>query len=105
MHDTPAKDPFKLSMRAVSHGCVRLGNPQGLALALFGQGDDYDTITKDMAADNPAPTDIDLPRKVAVYITYITAWPDSTGTIQYRPDVYGQDIVLYAHLEKAVGAD
>jgi murein L,D-transpeptidase YcbB/YkuD len=104
LHDTPAKDPFKLSMRAVSHGCVRLGNPQGLALALFGQGDNYDTITKDMAADNPAPTDIDLPKKVAVYITYVTAWPDSAGTIQYRPDVYGQDIVLYAHLEKAVGA-
>jgi murein L,D-transpeptidase YcbB/YkuD len=98
LHDTPAKEAFYHSMRAVSHGCVRLGNPQGLALALFGEGDDYDKITKDMAEDNPDPTTIDLPKKTAVYITYSTCWADKNGILQYRPDVYGLDIVLYAHL-------
>jgi murein L,D-transpeptidase YcbB/YkuD len=105
LHDTPAKEVFKQNMRAVSHGCVRLGNPQGLALALFGPGDDYNLITKDMAADNPDPTSIDLPKKTAVYITYVTCWPDETGTLQYRPDVYGLDIVLYANLAKAVSGE
>jgi len=100
LHDTPAKLAFYKTMRAVSHGCVRLGNPEGLALALFGQTDDYNTIDADMKSDNPTPTDIDLPNKTAVYITYNTCWADSTGAIQYRPDVYGLDIVLYAHMEK-----
>jgi murein L,D-transpeptidase YcbB/YkuD len=98
LHDTPAKDAFKWKMRAVSHGCVRLGDPQGLALNLFGQGDKYDLITKDMAADNPEPTTIGLSPKVPVYITYVTGWVDADGKLQVRPDVYGLDIVLYDNL-------
>ena len=99
LHDTPAKFAFFKKMRAVSHGCVRLGDPQGLALALFGTGDKYDTITKDMNADNPDPTNIYLPKKVPVYITYITCWTDENGELQKRNDVYGLDIVLYDHLQ------
>jgi len=100
LHDTPAKSAFYRKMRAVSHGCVRLGDPQGLALNLFGQGDKYDTIAKDMAEDNPNPTTIYLPKKVPVYITYVTCWLDEDSKLQFRNDVYGQDIVLYEHLQK-----
>jgi L,D-transpeptidase YcbB len=100
LHDTPAKSAFFRKMRAVSHGCVRLGDPQGLALNLFGEGDQYDTIVTDMSEDNPAPTTIWLPRKVPVYITYVTCWPDENGTLQFRQDVYGLDIVLYDHLQR-----
>jgi murein L,D-transpeptidase YcbB/YkuD len=95
LHDTPAKDAFRLKMRAVSHGCVRLGNPNALALNLFGTGDKYDLITKDMASDNPEPTTINLSPKTPVYITYVTGWIDADGALQIRPDVYGLDIVLY----------
>ncbi|MFI5157745.1 MAG: L,D-transpeptidase family protein [Sphingobacteriales bacterium] len=101
LHDTPAKLPFAQSMRAVSHGCVRLQKPQDFAHALFGDGPKYDLIAKDMAADKPDPTEIALPKKMPVYITYTTCWADSTGTLQYRKDVYGQDIILYANLIKA----
>jgi murein L,D-transpeptidase YcbB/YkuD len=95
LHDTPVKEAFKRKMRAVSHGCVRLGDPQGLACSLFGDGNKYDTIVKDMAEDNPDPTTINLKPKAPVYITYVTCWADSTGALQVRPDVYGLDIVLY----------
>ncbi|HEY0245311.1 MAG TPA: L,D-transpeptidase family protein, partial [Mucilaginibacter sp.] len=95
LHDTPAKEAFKKSMRAISHGCVRLGDPQGLALNLFGEGDKYNLIAKDMAEDNPESTTINLTPKVPVYITYVTSWADENGTLQVRPDVYGLDIVLY----------
>ncbi len=98
LHDTPAKYAFYKKMRAVSHGCVRLGDPQGLALALFGPGDKYDEIVKDMAADNPDPTSLYLPKKVPVYITYVTCWADENNQLQFRNDVYGLDIVLYDHL-------
>jgi murein L,D-transpeptidase YcbB/YkuD len=95
LHDTPAKLAFNRPMRAISHGCVRLGDPQGLALNLFGQGKKFDLIAKDMASDKPDPTTINLTPNIPVYITYITAWADSAGTVQVRPDVYELDTVLY----------
>ena len=100
LHDTPAKSAFYKKVRAVSHGCVRLGDPQGLALSLFGPGEKYDRIVKDMGEDNPDPSSIYLPKKVPVYITYVTSWVDENGTLQFRQDVYGLDIVLYDHLLK-----
>ena len=95
LHDTPAKDAFSMSMRAISHGCVRLGDPKGLALNLFGEGPKLDLILKDMELDKPEPTSISLTPKVPVLITYQTAWVDDAGTLQTRRDVYGLDIVLY----------
>jgi murein L,D-transpeptidase YcbB/YkuD len=100
LHDTPVKWAFYKKMRAVSHGCVRLGDPQALALNLFGQGDKFKIIATDMAADNPSPTSINLPQKVPVYITYITCWPDENSDLQFRQDVYGLDIVLYDYLQR-----
>jgi murein L,D-transpeptidase YcbB/YkuD len=82
-------------MRAISHGCVRLGDPQGLAHTLFGEGKKFDLIVKDMASDKPDPTTINLTPNIPVYITYITAWADAAGTVQIRPDVYELDTVLY----------
>ncbi|MBB5395313.1 L,D-transpeptidase family protein [Mucilaginibacter sp. AK015] len=100
LHDTPAKTAFSQNVRALSHGCVRLGDPQALAKAVFGDGPTYQKIVKDMSEDKPDPTTIALPKKMPVYITYVTCWVDETGTLQYRPDVYGLDIVLYGHLQK-----
>jgi len=100
LHDTPAKSAFYKKVRAVSHGCVRLGDPQGLALSLFGTGEKYDRIVKNMGEDNPEPSVIYLPKKVPVYITYVTCWTDESGALQFRQDVYGLDIVLYDRLLK-----
>jgi murein L,D-transpeptidase YcbB/YkuD len=105
LHDTPSKGVFFRQMRAVSHGCVRLGDPQALALSLFGKGDKYDTIAKDMDEDNINPTTIYLSKKVPVYITYVTCWADENNTLQFRKDVYGLDIVLYDHLMRSLSAE
>lgn len=99
LHDTPNKSAFGHAMRAVSHGCVRLGDPLGLARNLFGEGPVLDTIANDMVINKPEPTNIGLPKKTPIYITYVTCWADENGVIQYRPDVYGLDIVLYSHLQ------
>lgn len=102
LHDTPVKSAFLRKMRAVSHGCVRLGDPKALALNLFGPGDRFDQISKDMDDENPDPSDINLPKKTPVYITYVTCWQDEDGQLQFRNDVYGQDIVLYENLQKVL---
>lgn len=101
MHDTNEKNAFDHRMRAVSHGCVRVEQPLELAKALFGNGSKYELIERNYQADKPEPTDIALPKKIPVYIIYQTCWADPSGTLQYRKDVYGQDIILYANLLQA----
>jgi murein L,D-transpeptidase YcbB/YkuD len=103
LHDTPAQAAFSLPVRALSHGCVRLEKPLELAYALFGEGSKYELIKKDMSEPNPEATNLSLPKKVPVYITYFTAWADETGNIQVRKDVYGLDIVLYTYLQRLTG--
>jgi murein L,D-transpeptidase YcbB/YkuD len=105
LHDTPAKDAFSYSMRAVSHGCVRLEKPLDLAHTLFRDTVKYNLIAKDMEEDDPTSEDIALRPRVPVYITYVTCWADSEGKLQFRRDVYGLDIVLYDHLKKYLPAE
>jgi len=100
LHDTPAKDAFRYSMRAVSHGCIRLEKPLDLAHTLFRDTVKYNLIAKDMEEDDPTSEDIALRPKIPVYITYVTCWPDKEGKLEFRKDVYGLDIVLYDHLKK-----
>jgi L,D-transpeptidase YcbB len=100
LHDTPQKNAFNNDMRAVSHGCVRLERPLDLARALFGDGSKFKTIEQYMSEDREKPTDIGLSPKVPVYLTYITCWLDEGGKLQFKPDVYGLDIVLYGHMHK-----
>jgi len=102
LHDTPNKAAFNLDMRAVSHGCVRVEKPLELAEALFGAGAKYDKIKEGMVSKNPIATDIALPTKVPVYLSYFTCWADETGKLQFRKDVYGLDIVLYTYMQKMV---
>ncbi|MGZ3929356.1 MAG: L,D-transpeptidase scaffold domain-containing protein, partial [Mucilaginibacter sp.] len=100
LHDTPAKDAFRYSMRAVSHGCVRLERPLDLAHTLFRDTVKYNLIARDMQEDDPTSEDIALRPRIPVYITYITCWSDQEGKLQFRRDVYGLDIVLYEHMKK-----
>jgi murein L,D-transpeptidase YcbB/YkuD len=41
-----------------------------------------------------------LDAPIPVYVSYFTAWPDDSGTVQYYGDVYGRD----AQLAKAIAA-
>jgi murein L,D-transpeptidase YcbB/YkuD len=104
LHDTPAKLAFNKPMRAVSHGCVRVERPLDLAHVLFGDTQQFETIKTNMSQDNSEPSNLALPTKVPVYLTYITCWADESGRLQFRPDVYGLDIVLFAHLNKFLTA-
>jgi len=100
LHDTPAKAAFKLPMRAVSHGCVRVEKPLELARALFGQGEKFKVIESQMKIEEPEAKDIVLKPQVPVYLTYVTVWSDASEKLQFRKDVYGLDIVLDSYLQR-----
>lgn len=104
LHDTPAKAAFNQSMRAVSHGCVRLEKPLELAHALFGDGEKYQMIKREMSVtENQQAKDIALTSKVPVYLVYFTCWMDESGRLQVRKDIYGQDVVLYSYMQRIMG--
>ncbi len=96
MHDTPGKNLFKRERRALSHGCVRLQNPRGMAAAVLGTTKDY--ISERI---NQGRNDKDyLKEKVPVYVSYFTAWPDPDGEVKFYNDVYDRD----KHLARAMAS-
>ncbi|MER9652154.1 murein L,D-transpeptidase [Mesorhizobium sp. M0152] len=94
MHDTPQKSFFERDMRALSHGCVRLQDPRGMAAAVLGTSVDYvaEKLKQGHSSEN-------VTRKIPVYVAYFTAWPDMSGKVEYFNDVYDRDSRLKQALD------
>ncbi|RUV22199.1 murein L,D-transpeptidase [Mesorhizobium sp. M7A.F.Ca.MR.245.00.0.0] len=94
MHDTPQKSFFQRDMRALSHGCVRLQDPRGMAAAVLGTSVDYiaEKLKHGHSTEN-------VTRTIPVYVAYFTAWPDLSGKVEYFGDVYDRDSRLKQALD------
>jgi len=86
LHDSPEKDHFTKNELWISNGCVRLEDYKRFATWLFGG---YVPKGKDPKVEE----EVDLPKPVPVYMTYLTVQPTATG-VQFMEDHYGRD----AHL-------
>ena len=95
LHDTPSKNLFSRDNRRISHGCIRVQNPRELAALLMQQP--IDTINQAIAVGGT--TRSNLPAPVPVFVVYQTAYVDSDGTLQFRPDVYNRDAEIWPHLD------
>ena len=83
LHDSPEKDHFTKNELWISNGCVRVEDYKRFASWLFGG-----YVPK---GRNPkVEEEVDLPRPVPVYMTYLTAQPTASG-VQFFPDHYGRD--------------
>ncbi|MCE9685386.1 L,D-transpeptidase family protein [Shewanella sp. AS16] len=91
LHDTPVKSLFRKRNRALSHGCIRLEQPQALLKYLLRKNTALNAATIDNLAAQPHPSDFNLPKPMPVYITYHTTWVDDAGVLQLRPDIYHLD--------------
>ncbi len=83
MHDTPSKSLFNKTVRAFSHGCIRLEKPLELLNEL---GHAYNTDKNKW---------ITLKEPIPVYVEYHTVWIDDEGTVQFRDDIYGYEKKLF----------
>jgi L,D-transpeptidase YcbB len=92
MHDTPMKPLFNQRGRAFSAGCVRVQDVFTLAewVARYELGWEQPGRVQEVI-ESGRPLDLNLTRPVPVYFTYITAWAEPSGGIQFRPDIYGRD--------------
>lgn len=95
MHDTPTRALFAKSVRAFSHGCVRVENPREFASKVM----ELDRTEIDSRIDSGESTTVRLKHKLPVHLVYFTAWPDEHGRVVYYDDIYGRD----ARMEKAYG--
>lgn len=87
MHDTPSKNLFDRDTRALSHGCVRLHDPRGMAAAVLGSTREH--IAQQIAQGRNLAEAV--PGNIPVYVSYFTAWPKEDGTIGYYSDMYDRD--------------
>jgi L,D-transpeptidase YcbB len=100
LHDSPAHSLFGRSVRAFSHGCVRLSRPLELAEQVLRVGG-VKGWTKERIDDVVASaktTVVNLREPLPVHITYLTAWVED-GVANFRQDIYGHDAKLLAALE------
>ncbi|WP_394991044.1 murein L,D-transpeptidase [Emticicia sp.] len=91
LHDTPSKGLFGESKRAFSHGCIRVSEPQKLALYLLRKDTNWNTEKVEDILKTDNETIIRVNPTVPVYIAYFTAWVDNTGHLNFRNDLYHLD--------------
>lgn len=91
LHDTPTRNLFARSVRAYSHGCVRVDRPMEFADALMSREDSaHRERVRKMVAGGENGT-LDLTRHVPVHLTYFTVWVDEAGEARKRADIYDYD--------------
>jgi len=91
LHDTPAKELFNQDTRVFSSGCIRLENPFALADYLMRTSPIWNNEYIEEILETGKTTYINASEPMPLFITYITAWVDETGIINFRPDVYEKD--------------
>lgn len=92
MHDTPMKPLFQQRARAFSAGCVRVQDVFKLGEWIARNELGWEQPGRiDGIIEGGQPVDLTLTHPIPVYFTYITAWAEPGGTVQFRPDLYGRD--------------
>lgn len=92
MHGTPKQKLFDEKKRTFSSGCIRLEDPNKMALfVLQDNGGDW-TLAKIQSAISSNQTQtITLDHPVPVYLQYLTVVFNEAGEPEFLEDVYGQD--------------
>ena len=92
LHDTPTDKLFFKERRALSHGCIRVEDPVGLAHYVMSDQPDWTAERIAMAMHAEEEKTVKLKSPIPVHIGYWTAWVEPDGkTVTYTDDPYGLD--------------
>ncbi len=91
IHDTPARYLFAKEERAMSHGCIRVENPQDLAKILLSNQSEWSEEKIFEAMHQDKEEVVYLKKKVPVVLLYLTFWANGSGKGNFRPDIYNRD--------------
>lgn len=93
IHDTPARSLFERETRALSHGCIRIQNPDQFAKVLLNDSD-WDDEKIQEAMHQQQEKVVQLDREIPVVLVYMTFWAGEDGKANFRSDVYERDAAL-----------
>ena len=99
LHDTTQKHLFSKSVRAESHGCVRVQNPDRFATVLLNHDQNWSAARVSSAMHQGADANkILIKNRIPVYLTYFTAVAGEDGSLKRYKDLYGHDRRMVAAL-------
>jgi hypothetical protein len=90
MHDTPERNLFVKSFRALSHGCMRVEQPRRLAEILLAEDKGW-PAEKVSGMFGGYSNEVQLDKHIPVHVTHFTALVDENGKVSTFGDVYGHD--------------
>ena len=93
LHDTPSRGLFNRTHRALSHGCVRVREPEKFAQLLLQRdvGWSAQKVSSVIAASTQPNNTINLKTRIPVHMTYFTAVVEPDGKLRLFNDVYGHE--------------
>ena len=100
LHGTPATELFSRARRDFSHGCVRVEDPERLAVWVLRDPRQWPTEQVRRAMQGERPRVVNLSRPLPVVIYYSTAVVRTDGTVAFYDDVYRHDATLESALAK-----
>ena len=91
LHDTPSDRLFFRDARALSHGCIRVENPVGLAEYVLRDQPEWTAPRIKSAMNAGREQGVKLKTTLSVHIGYWTAWVQPDGNVLYTADPYKLD--------------
>ena len=104
MHATSAQWLFARARRDLSHGCIRIEQPEELAEWVLRDesGWSYDRIVEAMQGSEPVTVKLHNP--IQIVTMYVTAVALENGEVHFLEDIYGDDEALEKELAGAAVA-
>jgi murein L,D-transpeptidase YcbB/YkuD len=99
MHDTPQKHLFANTIRAESHGCMRVQYPDQFAAVLLKQDQGWSQARTISALETGYDQQVPLRQKIPVYVAYFTLKVNPDGSVSSYGDLYGHDARMAAALK------
>jgi len=91
LHDTPTRHLFKKTVRAFSHGCVRLSQPKKLLETIATFNPDINMTKATKILKGKRKTQLGMKEKLRIYLVYLTAGMNDRGQVEFRNDIYHYD--------------
>jgi len=91
LHDTPSRNLFAKDQRALSHGCVRVENPQALAEWVLRGEPDWTKERIEAGLKQTTPLQTNLKAAIPVFLLYHTVTVSEDGAVHFWKDLYKQD--------------
>ncbi len=98
MHDTQQKYLFANPVRAESHGCMRVQNPEALAAIIMKRDQGWSEGRTFSVLETGHDQQVALKQRIPVHITYFTLKVNPDGSLLTYGDLYGHDARMAAAL-------